>query len=778
MNNPDLNKILFQQQEEETIDLKEILFKYLAYWKWFVLSFVIALTAGFFYLKTQVPVYSIQSSVLIKDDKKGLGQDDMLKQLDIFSGTKVVDNEIDILKSYTLMEQVVTDLDLHIKYFKQENFKAVEVYGANNPVHITVVKPSDPGEEAEPLTLENLNGEKILLNGNEVALNKNINTDYGVIQISLTGNAPNIEELTVIIQSITPITESYMELLSVEASSKMSTVLNLSIESSVPQKGIDILNTLIDVYNRAGLEDKNKVAANTLKFIENRLELVAADLTEVEQNVESYKSTQGITDISTESKLFLESVQHNDLQLNQIKIQESVLSSIYAYVQQKNNTSGTVPATLGISDPTLLTLINQLVELEAKREQTVKLVKEDNPIMQAIDDQIRSVKLNISENILTLQNSLAITRKQLESQNARIEGTIRTIPGKERKLVDITRQQVIKNNLYTFLLQKREETALSYASAVSDSRIIDRARSKDKPVSPSKTKIFLLFGVLGFAIPFGVIFIKNLLNNKISSRQEIEKATKAPILAEISYSDHEEALVVSNLGQTVIAEQIRALRTNLAFASPGQALQTILFTSSMSGEGKTFISLNLGASLAMIDKKTIILEMDMRKPKLHSSLHIANTKGISNYLSGQASLDEIIQPVPGQENYFIITCGTIPPNPAELLTKGRLGELFHNLKANFDYIIVDAPPVGIVTDAQILEQQSDSTIYVIRHDYTLKSHLPLVNTLYRENKFKNLNLVLNSVSERGGYNYGYGYGYGYGYTENPKGKKRKTFAKA
>ncbi|MFD2514331.1 GumC family protein [Pontibacter locisalis] len=776
MNNTDLNKILFKQQEEETIDLAEILYKYLVHWKWFVISFVLALGAGFLYLKTQAPIYSINSSVLIKDDKKGLGQDDMLKQLNIFSGTKVVDNEIDILKSYTLMEQVVTDLNLPVHYYKSEQLKNIELYGVSSPVKVTVVKPSDPGEDAEPLELKIINDKTFLLNGNEVAFDKEVSSAYGTILISLTGNAPDVKELFVTIRPVSAVTENYMELLTVEASSKMSTVLNMSLESAVPQKGIDILNKLVDVYNQAGLEDKNRVAANTLTFIENRLKLVSEDLTEVEKNVEAYKASEGITDISTESKLFLESVQQNDLQLNQIKIQESVLNSVYDYVLRKNNTAGTVPATLGINDPTLLALINQLVELEAKREQTVKLVKEDNPLMLAIDEQIRNVKINLSENIQTFQKSLAITRQKLEGQNARIESTIKTIPGKERKLVDITRQQAIKNNLYTFLLQKREETALSYASAVSDSRIIDRARSKNKPVSPSKTKILLLFGLVGLAVPFGIIFIKDLLNNKISSRQEIEKATKAPILAEISYSEHEEALVITSKEQTIIGEQIRALRTNLAFASPGQALQTILFTSSMTGEGKTFISLNLGASLAMIDKKTIILEMDMRKPKLHASLNIQNNLGISNYLTGQASLDEIIQPVPGQENYYIITCGTIPPNPAELLTKGRLDELFQSLRATFDYIIVDAPPVGVVTDAQILEQQADTTIYILRHNYTLKSHLPLVDSLYKESKFKNMNLVLNSVSERAGYNYGYGYGYGY--TENPKGKKRKAFARA
>jgi tyrosine-protein kinase Etk/Wzc len=743
---------------DDEINLTELISKYIVYWKWFVLSFILAVTVAFFYLKTQTPVYNIQSSILIKDDKKGLGQDDMLKQLNMFSGTKVVDNEIDIIKSYTLMEKVVTDLDLHIQYYKQETFRDVELYGETNPIRIKILTPSYP-TEAVPLEIEIVDKETIHLNGKPVPVNKPVNTTYGLLLLSFTGNATDVKELFVSINQIPIVTENYMEALSIEPSSKMSTVLVMSLESSVPQKGVEILDKLVAVYNQAGLEDKNKVAANTLTFIENRLELVAADLSDVEQNVESYKSSQGITDISTESKLFLESVQKNDLQLNQIKIQESVLSSIYEYVQQKGNTAGTVPATLGISDPTLLTLINQLVQLEAKREQTVKLVKEDNPIMLAIDDQIQSVKINLKENILTLQNSLAITRKQLENQNARIESTIRTIPGKERKLVDITRQQAIKNDLYTFLLQKREETALSYASAVSDSRIVDKARSNRIPVKPGKTKIYLFFALAGLAIPLGIILLKDLFNNKIQTKQEVVRATKAPILGEISYTAHEDALVISGMERSIIAEQIRSLRTNLAFVSPGQALQTILFTSGMSGEGKTFISLNLGASLAMIDKKTIILEMDMRKPKLHPSLKIANNKGISNYLTGHATLDEIVQAVPGQENYYIITCGTIPPNPAELLTRGRLTELFQNLKASFDYIIVDAPPVGVVTDAQIIEQQSDATIYVLRNEYTYKSHLALVDSLYKENKFKNLNLILNAVSERAGYNYGYGYGY-------------------
>ena len=371
------------------------------------------------------------------------------------------------------------------------------------------------------------------------------------------------------------------------------------------------------------------------------------------------------------------------------------------------------------------------------------------------------MKSSLGENMQTLRKSLAITRQQLEAQNGKMESMIKTVPGKERALVDITRQQGIKNNLYVYLLQKREETALSYASAVSDTRTVDMARGSILPVKPVKRNIYLLFALMGIAIPFGIIYVIDLLNDKIKSRKEIEKATKAPILADISYAEHNEALILSNLGRTVMAEQIRALRTNISFLNPGKGVQSLLFTSSMSGEGKSFISLNLGASLAMTDKKTIILELDMRKPKLQSALDMPNRHGLSNYLVGASELNDIIRPVPGQENYFIITCGPIPPNPAELLLNGRLQELFTELRATFDYIIIDAPPIGIVTDAQILEQQADATLFVLRHEFTPKERLKMVDNLYREKKFKNLSLVFNAVKEGGKYGYGYGYGYGY-----------------
>jgi tyrosine-protein kinase Etk/Wzc len=773
MNNIQQDPFFFQYEQENDFNLTEALYKYLGYWKWLTVSIVLSLTIAFFYIKAKTPLYDIESSILIKDDSKGQGPGDMLKQLDLFSGTKVVDNEIEVLKSYTLMEKAVSGLNQQVSYFTRDNFKGSELYGDTCPLLVKVLENNDL-TYTEPLKIDIVGKNKIEINGKVVPLNTPVRTPNGMFNISLTGKAQEVKELTVRMAPLSEVIEDYMELLKVAPSSKMSSVLLMSFESSVPQKGKDLLNRLIDEYDKASLEDKNRVTYNTLTFIDKRLKLVSLDLIEAEKEVESYKSHEGITDISEESKLFLENVQQNDLQLNQVQIQQGVLNSIDQYVSNNENRQGTVPATLGIDDPTLLDLIDRLAELETKREGPIKLMKQDNPLILAIDKQIRDLKNSIKQNVKTLQKSFAITKQKLESQNANMESLIKTIPGKERTLVDITRQQTVKNDIYVYLLQKREETALSYASAVSDSRIIDQARSGNEPVKPVKRNVYLIFALIGFALPIGIIYILDLLNNKIKNRKDIEHATNIPILAEISFSAHENILIVNRPEMSVLAEQIRALRTNLAFLSPGQGVQCLLFTSSLSGEGKSFISLNLGASLAMIGKKTVILELDMRRPKLHSALNIPNAKGISDYLIGAANLNEILQPIEGQDDYYIIPCGPVPHNPVELLIKGRLHELITELRSQFDQIIIDAPPVGIVTDAQILEQYADATVFLVRHDFTPKTKLKLVNDLFKQKKFKNLNLVFNAIKEGGKYGYGYGYQnkYGYGYIDSKPRKLR------
>ena len=756
-------------EEKKDFNLKEILFKYFSYWKWFTASLIIAMLTAVVYLKYQTPVYSIKSSILIKDEMLGTGQDAMLEEMNVFASAKLIENEIEILKTHYLMEKVVTSLNLQVGYFTEGQFRDQELYEFS-PVRIESLEFKATAYE-EPLHLQIIDAQHAELNGQKILLNQYVSTPYGRLKVSLTGKK-GLKNIIVKIKSIDAVAAELLSSLTIVPKSETSSVLSLRTEDAKPERGKDVLNQLVKVYNLVNLEDKNKHTASTLSFIEDRLILISRDLTDAEITVESFKAREGITDISAEAGLFLQSVQENDNQLSQIRIQQSVLENIESYVRNKQNASGTVPATLGISDPTLMALIQSLSELESKRAQAMKIVKADNPMVTALDEQIINAKTSLAENLRNLRRTLAITRQQLESRNRQMEGMIRTVPGKERALVDITRQQGIKNDLYVYLLKKREETALSYASATSDSRVVDMARSDYMPVKPVERNIYLVFILMGLTIPFSVIYILHLLNDKIRSRKDIERATNAHIVAEISYApEHDPPLMLSNSNRNMMGEQIRSLRTNLSFLNPGKSVQSILFTSGMSGEGKSFLSLMLGSSLAIMGKKTIILELDMRKPKFCEVLQMVDNPGLSNYLAGQVSLDEIIYPIAGQENYFIITCGAIPPNPAELLLTDRLAELYRELRDTFDYIITDAPPVGMVTDAQILEQQADVTLFVLRHEYTPKERLKMVDALYREKKFKNLNLIFNGVKSGGRYGYGYGY---YGTEKKSLRKKAGT----
>jgi tyrosine-protein kinase Etk/Wzc len=790
MNTENSDLFPFEEENNET-NIKEVTFKHLSYWKWFACSFFLALIIAFFYLKLQTPQYNIQSSIQIKEDKNKSDQDDLIKQLNMFASDKGVDNEIELLKSYTLMQKVVSALNLNVQYFESHSpvlnfngflrlnfnaresiddyFRDKELY-TQSPFTLEVIRPNAIIYE-HPLELTLVNPNTIKLNGVTIPLDKETETPYGLLKVHQAIKYSKVTKIKILVQTTGVFTESLIKDLKIEPSSKVSAVLLMNLKDPVKQRGCDILNKLIDFYNQAKLEDKNKVATSTLVIIENRLKMISQELGDVEKNVENFKSGNQITDISEQSKLFLSSVQGNDIELNKVKIQQQVLDEISKYVHSKGNNTGTVPSTLGINEPVLLSLINQLVELESKKLDMSKLVKSDNPLLISMNDQVAALRQNIDENIASQQKSLAITRQQFEGRNAKMESALQSIPGKERMLVDISRQQSIKNNLYLYLLQKREETALSFSSAESDSLTIDIPHAGNDPVSPKTSLIYLVFAIIGLAIPFSIIKIGDLFNDKIMRRKDIIDATGATILGEISYVNHDEPLVVNNTG-SLFAEQIRSLRTNLPYITAGKIPQNILFTSSISGEGKSFVALNLGASLAMMNKKTVILDFDLRKPMLNTLLNIDNKKGISNYLMGQVKLDEIIFPVAEQPNLSIITSGPIQNSPVELMVNGRLEDLFVTLREKFDYIIVDAPPIGIVTDAQVLGEHVDATLYVLRHEFTPKSYLKFFDGLYKSKKFKHINLIFNGVKEGGryGYEYGAGYGNGYGYT-NKKEKK-------
>jgi tyrosine-protein kinase Etk/Wzc len=549
------------------------------------------------------------------------------------------------------------------------------------------------------------------------------------------------------------------------SSSKESTVIDLSIDDEIPQRGEDILNELLVVYNRAAIMDKNVLAANTLNFVEDRLKFVVNELDSVEGKLQNFKVSNKITDISAQGQIFLQTVAANDQKINDVNMQLAVLDQVQNYVTNKEGKGGIVPATLGVADPVLTQLLEKLSDLELQYTQTKKIVPENNPAVIALVDGINKLKPSILENIQSQRKNLLAAKNDVESTNNRYSSMLKTIPEKERELLGISRQQAIKNNIYTFLLQKREETALSFASAVADSRIIDKAETSDVPVSPKK-KLIYLGAILG-AVIFGVafIYIREMLTRTIQDRSDIEKYTNIPFLGEVNYDRSKSAIVITEGKRSFIAEQFRQLRTSLGYMGIDETHKRILVTSSISGEGKSFIAINLGISLALMGKKIALLEFDLRKPKLSNQFKISPGQGLSNYLIGKLEAADLIKTT-GIENLFLIPSGPIPPNPSELISNGKLQVLLTYLEKTFDYIIIDTAPVNPVTDAYIISPIADVTLYIVRHDYTPKIFLQRLATQHKMNSLKNPAIIYNGIKGKGFRKYGYGYGYGYGYTED------------
>ncbi|TAE28683.1 MAG: polysaccharide biosynthesis tyrosine autokinase [Cytophagales bacterium] len=761
--------VAYQMVDTSTVNLRAMATRYLRNWYWFVVCLAGMLVGAYFYLQYQAPMYKSQASLLIKDEKKGFDQEAGLKELNLFTPKRSVENEIEILKTFALMGRVVDQLSLNITYHQDTRYGKREIF-AKSPIRL-IVEQSQPSLYEDFIEFSFPDKQHVQIGAQVYPLNSSVQTPYGRLRVFTRQSIrPQTGPIFVRVQGKVQVTNALLKQVKAEAVNKAASVIQLSVETPVADKGEAILKSMIDLYTADAITDKNRVAANTLSFIEDRLKLISGELADVERGVESFKAAQGITDLGAQAQGFLTTVQENDAQLNQVNIQLKSLGDLETYLTKQPGNRGGTPATLGLSDPTLLGLIEKVNTLEAEREQLVSTTSEEHPAVQTLDTQIKTVKTGIGENVATMKTMLTNARKQYVSTNNRMEEFIRTIPSKERALLDITRQQSIKNNLYTYLLQKREETALSYASTISDSRTIDPARSNAVPTKPNKQTAYLLFGLIGLLLPISAMSARDALNNRVMRRADVEETTHVPILGEVVKKTQPGSLVVVPRSQSIIAEQIRTLRTNLQYLRDSrEGSQVLLFTSSISGEGKSFISLNLGASLALVGKKTVILEMDLRKPRLRHALNFANelnAMGLSNYLIGEATVDEILQPIPGYDHYAIITSGPIPHNPSELLSGSHLEELIAELRTRFDYVIIDAPPVGLVTDAQLIAPFSDATLFMVRHDVTPKNHLKMIEMLYQEKRFNKLNVILNAVGSDDSQYYSYGYkgnGYNYGY---------------
>ena len=764
------NSFLFDK-EEEKIDLRSIAYRYIRNWYLFVIFLLLAFVSAFFYLVYSRPVYEVSSVVLIKDDKKGLGGNDFLKDLEMMGGNKIVENEMEVFKSRSLMKKVVESLRLNVIYTKKANPIDVDLYG-KSPIWMQIEQMKKPVYN-QKFIVRLLNHAKF-----EILIEDKAVGEYSFGQVvyqPLLGKfrvfsnntiLKNNEDIDVQFANIDGIIQGNLGKLDVSLLNQKSTVIKLSYQETSPNRGKDILRKLHEAYILASLGDKNTEASNTLRFIDERLGLISNELTVVEKDVELYKSAAGFTDISSESNLFLEKVKETDSKLNEVGIQVKVLEGVEKFLNTPGSNVSSV--TSMINDPSLSLLISKLSELELQREKYARTVQVGNPLLETVNTQVSNTKAAIRENINNQKRGLIISRTNLAGLNRSIEASIRSIPKKEREFVSIKRQQGIKESLYLLLLQKKEETAISYASTVSDSRLIDEAFVSASPIKPIPNTIYLIAILIGLGVPILIINIKVILNDKISSRAELEQKTNSiPILGEVGNKPKNiVGPLLDTKSNNFIAEQFRILRTNLQYLIQGQkACKKILVTSSISGEGKSFISLNLAASLASAGQKVILINLDIRKPKLHEYLNLSNNKGIVNYLIGQGKASDFVQ-LTSEPNLSFVASGPIPPNPAELLSSNKLQEFIKELENDYQYILIDCSPNGLVTDAQLAAPLVDATIFIVRHEYTpQRAMLPLSN-LYDKKKFPSLTVIYNGVKGNASYGYGYGYGY-YGETTKP-----------
>jgi len=783
----------FMDNRGSTFHFREYFFNYfIRYWYLYVITLSLALAGAYFYSWYATPLYSASCAVLIKESNNSGDASDFLMRLDNYSTDRNIQNEIEILKSRSLISKTIQDLNLEVSYFLEGNVKTSELYKEDCPLKATVDSLRFMAY-SEPVEIQVLNSSRYRLRFHssregkdfekEYRFGEAVKTDLGVFTVDKSSrfsdqafNNPGHEKRNFILRfnAFENLIVRYSSSLKVEPVSKQSSMLRMSLEDPVPQKAVDFLNQLIEVWLKSSIDEKNEIIRNSLDFIDEQLALISKDLTEIETSLEKFKTEKGITDLSAEAESYLGSVKDYDTRISEIELQISFLNYLEGYVKQNKDIKELSPSSIGIDDPILIKLMTQLSDLESKRSELLLGAKEDNPAVQAINAQSRNIRSNLLETIKSTREGLTASKSQAYTQLGRIESKIRVIPGSQRQLLNIQRQNQLKEGLYTYLMQKRAENAIVLASTTSDNRIVDEAHASFYPVKPVKGQIYAIAFFLGLLFPLAFAYARDLFNDRITDRMHLEQQTKIPLLGIIGHSHDANDLVVNRNPKSHIAEAFRSIRTNLQYYNTaGNPCNVVLITSSISAEGKSFCALNIASIIALSGKRTALVGFDLRKPKSPSQFDLKSDKGISTYLIGAATEKEIIQSS-GIENLYFILSGPKPPNPSELIMNDRMDTLFQFLKKEFDYVILDSPPLGLITDAMLLSEYANAVIYVVRQNVTRKHQLDIINKLYEDGKIKNLSIILNAVrvgSMPYAGSYGYGYGHGYGYYEEGEGNR-------
>lgn len=760
-----------KKQQTEFIDVRGTLLLWWSKWYWFAISAFVCLSLAFIYATVKKPVYLVKSNILIAQDDSnimsgmgGFGQ--------LFGTSGYVDDEVFVVSSHTVLRDVVKDLKLNKSCVVKEGLLKSREYFKKYPVDIVTdtdiadtlsvslkfnLKVDEDGvasvevKDSQKDVVADLENQKFPIT---------VETKYGVFTIKKTADYKEGESLKakLYFSGYDNAAESLKEDLDIYIASKKSNVIQIEMETTDVDKAKLILNDIVKYYNVRGVEQRSEQSRLTLDFLDSRIQLIAQDLTDSEADVEGYKKNQGIVDVATEATYQTTKKGKFEGELVQAEIDLNIMQMTKEFLADSKNKYELIPTT--VSDETVKAGITNYNELVLSRMNLVRTAKEGNIALSKMNDRIDALRANINT---SLDRAIAQQNKVISDMRLQLgvtDSRLGNIPTQERQYRDIKRKQTIKEQLYLFLMQRREDTALMIANTTPKGVIVDKAFSLSEPVTMKKRMILLLAFVFSLILPPLILVIKKVLRNKFDTKDELKKLTDIPVIGEICKDNTGDNIVVKQGSVSTVAELFRAVRSNLQqFFLSGEDDKVVLMTSTVSGEGKSFVSVNLAQTLAITnnDLKVLLVGMDIRKPRIAEYLSISSSKGLTDYVARTGmNLDDVIQKNPNGLAFDVITSGPIPPNPAELLLSQRVDDMFAELRKRYDYIVVDTAPVGLVSDTLTLSRIGDATIYVCRANYTTKTDIQYANSIYEEGRLKKMSIILNDTIVRKGYGYGYG----------------------
>ena len=775
-------------------DFKYLVAKVAGNWQWFILSLVLCVGLAVLYILYAIPTFTITSRVLVNGQnankiQSGVTETNMLNELSLFSQQTDVNNELQQIHARTLIEQTIRDLQTNVSYWAQGDIRFSEVYnrspflidlvtlksGLDNPLAWDVRIDGDKVKFIDDFSDETF----IQTWGDTVTLK------YCTFVLKQNPNVPEVKDPNLALGlKIAPFGATYVaysEGLLTFLSAENTTSMDITLDASVPQKGEDFVNHLVQLYVQRHIDTNNNIADSTISFINQRIDGVARELSNVEQGIETFKKTSNLTDINEAAKSLIAQNTDASKAVNTQDVQIEYVTSIENQLADEKNFKSTMPTTAPITDQAYISLVEKYNNFQQQRQQMLLNSTEQNPAVKGIDAQLAQIRGNLLKTLRTYKEGLIMNKANLQTQSSSVQSAIQKMPTQQRQFLESSRRQDVLQQLYLYLLTVREQTQVTKSNNIAPITVIDPAQAGVYPYWPNKAIVIIAAIFLALVIPSAVILINELTNSKVTTPSDIVGSTSAPLIAEISQTKSTNPVVVTKESRTAVAEQFRTLRTNLLFTMTGANEKVIMCTSTVSGEGKSFVSLNLACAMALAGKKVLLVDMELRKAQLTADLNLPNKIGLGDYFEKGATLNEIIQPSGINENLWALSSGDLVDNPSETLLNNKMAVLFEEMRRKFDFIIIDTPPAAVVTDALVVGRYADLTLYIVRQKVTYKKHIDVIEDLKSNKKLKNIYVILNDVQLVPGYNQGYGFGYrfdeDFGYYHEEEKTEKRPFLK-